>query len=184
MALLLLADPTPTLTELRVEPVDRAWAVRVAVDGLTRAPEIHRDGSDLVLSLPAVTAAGLVAPSAPPESGIEAVVVETDPQGVRIRIRLRDAFPFQLRGEAGLISVIVRPPLPVARSASDLKALYAKILPSPPPEVAGTPGTGAAAAQSAEDTSTTFHLGFLRVRPSVVVSYVDADSTFLDTPVP
>jgi Putative beta-barrel porin 2 len=184
MALLLLADPVPTITDLRVEAADRAWAVRVAVDGLTRAPEIHRDGSDVVLALPAVTAAGLVAPTAPPESGIEAVLIESDPQEVRIRIHLREAFPFQLRGEAGLISVLIRTPPPVARTASDLKALYAKILPSPLPEAGGTPGTEAAATQATTDASTTFHLGFLRIRPSVVVNYVDADSTFLDTPVP
>jgi hypothetical protein len=188
MALVLalgLADPAATVTEIRVEGEGQGWAVRVVAPGLTGPATVHREGNDVVVVVPAA----LVAPVPPPKSPtseIKGVTVEGGPAETRVRIRLLRALPYEVRQDQDLVSVVFNPHTREARAALELRDLYAKILPPAPGD--GVPGgpppqTGAAGTGTGtEDLG--FHMGFVRFRPSLVVSYIDAETALLDTAVP
>jgi hypothetical protein len=190
MALVLalgLADPTATVTDIRVEGEGQGWAVRVVAPGLTGAATVHREGNDVVVVVPAALAAPVPAAKSP-TSEIKGVTVEGGPAETRVRIRLLRALPYEVRQDQDLVSVVFNPHAREARAALELRDLYAKILPPAPGD--GVPGgpapqaDGAAAATGTGTEDLGFHMGFVRFRPSLVVSYIDAQTALLDTPVP
>ncbi len=192
MALLLLAlpDPPPTVTAVRLEAEGGRPLVRVAVSGAVAA-RVDREGRDLVLVFPgAHLAPGLVLPG--PLAEIQSFRGEETRDGARVRVRVDGPFDYDLTQEGGVVSVALRPrgasPLPspspaARRTADDVRALYAKIAPP-----AAEPGRGEPPSNPAAPTDVPeqdgFQFGHTRVRPSVGLTYVDADIAFLDTPEP
>ena len=82
-----------------------------------------------------------------------------------------------------MVSVVLRPRRE-AQAALELRDLYAKIVPPAPSDVPGGPAPAPAGAAVSGTEDLGFHLGFVRFRPSVVFSYIDAQTALLDTPVP
>jgi hypothetical protein len=79
---------------------------------------------------------------------------------------------------------VPRAPLPPVSAARDVRDLYAKIL--PPPAGAGSE-EGAPVEGGAEEPAVPregFYFGPLRLRPTLITSYIDADAALLDTPQP
>jgi hypothetical protein len=183
MLIVALADAS-TLSAVRLESEDGRAVVRLVTTGLV-TPHVDKDGRDIVVILPgAHPARTLVLPE--PVAEIEALTLEDKPEGARVRIRLGSDLPYELKQEAGLISVAIRksPALP-GRAPADVRELYAKILPPPAGEGKEPPPAEASApAESQSQEAEGIRLGFFRLRPSVVLSYIDADTAFLDTPQP
>ena len=197
MALLLsfLSDPPATLAAVRLEAENDRPVVRAMLSAPVAA-RVERDGRDLFLVLPAAhPAAGLALPG--PVAEIESVSIEDRPDGVRLRIRLESVLPYSLSQDGAVVSVVIRAPAPAlpapAPSPSpgvgpdSVRDLYARIL--PPPEVAAaaagesSPDAAVPTPTPAEDTEG-LKFGFIRLRPWVGLSYVDVQTSFLDTPAP
>jgi hypothetical protein len=185
MILLAAAEGALTVTAVRLGAEGDGLVVRVAVSGPVAA-RVERDGRELLLILPgARPAAGMVLPE--PVAEIQSLAVEEIPEGARMRLRLESALPYELRSEPGLLSLSLRPlrPIPPPRRPESVRDLYAKILPPPfgadPAAVA--PPAGERAPEGDVPTEG-LHLGPFRVLPSLITSYVDADTALLDTPAP
>ena len=74
--------------------------------------------------------------------------------------------------------------VPLGSAAGDVRDLYAKIL---PPPAGGGPEEGAPAEGSTAEPGVQregFQFGPVRLRPTLVTSYIDADTALLDTPQP
>jgi hypothetical protein len=74
--------------------------------------------------------------------------------------------------------------VPLGSAAGDVRDLYAKIL---PPPAGGGPEEGAPAEGDAAEPAVQregFQFGPVRLRPTLVTSYIDADTALLDTPQP
>jgi hypothetical protein len=179
---LALAEPTAAVTDVRVEGEGPNWAVRVVAPGLIGPARVHREGNDVVIVVPAALAAPL-APPLSPTGDIKAVTIEGGPVETRVRIRLAQPLPYEVQQDQGVVSVVLRPRRE-AQAALELRDLYAKILPPAPSDVPGGPAPAGAGAAASGTEDLGFHLGFVRFRPSVVFSYIDAETALLDTPVP
>jgi hypothetical protein len=190
MALILLAvaDATVELTSVHLEPEDGGLVLRLAVSGPVLA-RVDRDGRDLLVALPGVRPApGLALPA--PVAEIQALAVEETEDGSRMRIRLESPRRYDIASEPGRVSVAIRPlgPSPSPRGPESVKDLYAKIL----PPVFGTAtdtgapgGEPAAPEPEARDVPAEgLHFGPVRFTPSVLLSYIDADSAILETAEP
>jgi Putative beta-barrel porin 2 len=187
LLLLALADPLSALTGVQLESENSWPVVRLVVSGPAVPAVVERAGRDLVVILPGTRAsAGVTLPE--PVAEVVAFELHEAGDSVRLTIRLEGDQSYELRQAPGVVSVLIRPAPAAAPSPHPLenvRDLYAKILPPPMPPPAGegsapAEGTGEADARPADG----LRLGFIRLRPFVVVSYVDADSTFLDTPQP
>ncbi len=182
---LALAEPTAsvavTVTDVRVEGEGANWAVRVVAPGLVGPAKVRREGNDLVIVVPAALPAPL-APPLSPTSEIKAITIEGGPDETRVRLRLATALPYEIQQDQGLVTLVLKPRR-AAEAALELRDLYAKILPPAPSDVPGGP-TPPASAATAGNEDAGFHLGFVRFRPSIVLSYIDANTALLDTPVP
>lgn len=188
IALMLMAasDPSSTLSAVRLEAQDGRPVVRALVSGPVLA-RVEGQGRDLVLILDGVRAPeGLALPS--PVAEVQSLVLEPAPEGVRIRVRLERPLEYRLAQEPGVVSVSIgaSAPDPSRRPAGDVRDLYAKLVPPAPPPSEAAPEGAAAPAGTADKLpeSDGLHFGLFRVVPSVGLSYVDADTSFLDTPQP
>ncbi|HET6898104.1 MAG TPA: hypothetical protein VFK70_07145, partial [Vicinamibacteria bacterium] len=196
MALLLssLSDPPVTLAAVRLEAENDRPVVRVLLSAPVAA-RVEQDGRDLFLVLPAThPLPGLPLPA--PVAEIESVSIEDRPDGVRLRIRLEGALPYSLRQDGSVVSVVIRaaaPAMPApAPSASprvapdNVRDLYARIKPPPDPGAAATgePSGAAAVPAPVPEEADGLRFLFIRLRPWVGLSYVDVQTSFLDTPAP
>jgi hypothetical protein len=180
---LALADPRASVTDVRVEGEGSNWAVRVVAPGLVGPAKVHREGNDLVIVVPAELPAPIPPPLSP-TSDIKAVTIEGGPLETRVRLRLVLPLPYEVQQDTGLVTVVLRPRRET-QSALEMRDLYAKIFPMAPSDVPGGPTpTSTAAGPPATNDDSGLHLGFIRFRPSLVVSYIDADTSLLDTPAP
>jgi hypothetical protein len=92
--------------------------------------------------------------------------------------------------EAAPVTGVATPPavsregLQSGSAAGDVRDLYAKIL--PPPAGVGPEGEPPAEGSAAEPAAPRegFYFGPVRLRPTLVTSYIDADTALLDTPQP
>jgi hypothetical protein len=206
MALLLLAmaEGTVNVSAVRIEAEGDGLVLRVALSGPVTA-RVEREGRDLVVVLPGASPApGLVLPEAVAE--IQSLAVEPSEPGTRIRIRLEKPLAYEMTQEDGLVSLSIRntlastavasalpspapspsprPPAP-GRDPESIRELYAKIL--PPPFGVGTDGTVPGAGDRPNEPrpeAEGLHFGPVRVLPSLLTSYIDADSALLDTAEP
>jgi hypothetical protein len=187
VVLMAAADLSVTLSAVRLEAQDGRPVVRAVVSGPVRA-RVEGTGRDLVLVIAGARPAdGLLLPE--PVAEIQSLAVEQTQEGTRIRIRLERGVEYRLDQEPGIVSFLIGATGhdPSRRPASDVRDLYAKVLPPPPPSVAVPDVPSGPAGEGVADPaaeSEGLHFGRIRVAPSVAVSYVDADTALLDTPDP
>jgi hypothetical protein len=206
LMLVALSDARVALiTAVRLEAEDDRAVVRIVVSGPIGAARMQRDGGDLVVLVPGAQAApGLAVPA--PVAEVQALALRSTPDGTQVRIRLERDLGYDLGQEPGLVTVVLRPAAVAAASVApaavvpavvtppavaaprrpppDVRDLYAKILPPPAGEgPQGQPGAGTERALDPAEQDG-LRIGPIRVRPSVVVSYLDASTAFLDTPQP
>ncbi|HUG54693.1 MAG TPA: outer membrane beta-barrel protein [Vicinamibacteria bacterium] len=182
LVLLALADAPVSVSEVMVVPDGDGWAVLVRTTGTIAPVDVLREGDDVVLVVGAVLAEPL---SPEPGGEIAAVAVEAAPDQTRIRVRPRRPQPYEIRQEPGLVTLA----FPrgkgeeAARSALALRDLYAKIRPPGDPSTLPSPSPPPAA-EDASSGEGGFHLGLFRLRPSIVINYIDGDYPFLETAAP
>lgn len=189
VVLMAASDLSVTLSAVRLEAQDGRPVVRAVVSGPVRA-RAEGAGRDVVLVLAGARAAdGLLLPD--PVAEIQSLAVEQTQEGTRIRIRLERAAEYRLDQEAGIVSLLIGAMGPDSsrRPASDVRDLYAKVLPPPPPSVAVPEASSGPAGEGIPDRPSEgegegLHFGLFRLTPSVAVSYIDADTALLDTPRP
>jgi hypothetical protein len=187
VVLMAASDLPVTLSAVRLEAQEGRPVVRAVVSGPVRA-RVEGAGRDVVLVLAGARPAdGLLLPE--PVAEIQSLAVEQTQEGTRIRIRLERGVEYRLGQEAGMVSLLIgaTAPDPSRRHASDVRDLYAKVLPPPPPSVGAPEVPSGPAGEGVPDPSAEsegLHFGRIRVAPSVAVSYIDADTAFLDTPLP
>ena len=188
MAAALLVLPLSSLPAevraVRLEAEQERLVVRVVTSGSDQRATAARVGEELVVTVPrARRGPGLVLPA--PLGAVLSVAVEEAGEATRIRIRLAADVPYELRQQAGLVSVVLGQPAPLPRTFVEVRDLYAKILPPPFGDVGGADqGTGEQPGARSAPESEGLRFGFLRFRPAAVFSYVDTDSAFLDSPQP
>jgi hypothetical protein len=201
VVLVAMAEGSVNVSSVRIEAEGEGLVVRVSLSGPV-APRLEREGRDLVVVLPgARPAPDLVLPEAVAE--IQSLAVETSEQATRLRVRLEKPLAYELNHEHGLVSLSIRntlaampgAPSPApsaspgaavpARDPESVRDLYAKIL--PPPFGMGAdgtvPGTGERSNEP-EPSEEGLRFGPVRVLPSVITSYIDADSALLDSAEP
>jgi len=185
LVLLQLSASPVTVSSVRLEAENDRPVLRAAVSGPVLA-RVERDGRDLLLVLPGARAAvGLVLPE--PVAEIQALTLEQKDDDARIRIHLEGRQDYELQATPGLVSVVLRPPSAPAgeRVPEDVRDLYVKLLPPPAggdTDVVSRPLGEAPADRNGETGG--LRIGFLNVKPSVLLSYIDGDAAFLDTPLP
>jgi len=194
LVLFLLAEAPSTVTAVRIEAEGDRPVVRVAVSGHVE-PRVSRVGSELVLVLagahllPALALPG-------PLAEIQSLTAEETVEGARVRVRVDGAVEPELTQQEGVVSLSLRahrpaasprPPEAAHRAPDDVRELYARIAP-PAVDTVGDPGAGpvaaAGGAAAVESGDQGLHLGSVRLRPSIGLTYVDADLALLDTPAP
>ena len=202
--LLALAEGAVEVSAVRIEAEGEGLVVRLALSGTVTA-RVEREGRDLVVILPgARPAPGFVLPAAVAE--IQSLAVESSEQGTRIRVRLEKALLYEMTQDDGLVSLLIRnapaaapvtaptpspapsasprPAVP-ARDPESVRDLYAKILPPPFGMTADStvppPGERTSDPRPPEEG---LHFGPVRLLPSLITSYIDADTALLDTAEP
>lgn len=174
-----LAAEPPRILDVRVE----SRSSRSAVVVLSTAPLAEvaaKRNSELSLSFQAGMSAGVPNPAAFPP--IESIRIEREPGRVTLRIRVGREVPYEVQRDGTLLTILFGRPAdgPAERPVSpDVKELYERLFPA-----AGQEVKPADAAEEPREGREGFGLGLLSLRPSVDAIYVDAESTFLETPEP
>jgi hypothetical protein len=136
--------------------------------------EAHREGAEVVIVLGASAAESLSLPA--PVPPIEAMRLEREEGRVSLRVTVAPEVPFDVRREETVLTV--RFGEPSLAEAVPTEDLYAKLFPGGPEQ---TPQETLA---EAERQGEGLWLGMIRLRPAVLLSYVDADVAASDTGAP
>jgi hypothetical protein len=162
----------PPLTSVRLERAGMGLVLRIGVP-LSVPYELRREGSAAVIVF------GAPIPRAPSPSPVPAPSASPAPAP--------SASPAPAPSASVPAPSASPSPTPSPTLEPDVADLYRRILPPPPPDVPGlAPGGGqvAAPAEGDDEDRSGWNLGPLSFRPSVDVTYVDAEGSILDTPVP
>ena len=183
-----------TVTGIRIETAGALPVVYVDVQGELDDAVPARLGREVI-----VTFRGAQPDPAlllPPAAGlIESLRVDPSSDGARLRVRLKDELSplVEVRPSLVVLRFEAAPlgeSLPASAGAPDRPAsvaeLYAKIMPPPLPIGAEAGGqvvpVDEVGPRAERDEGWRF--GFLRFRPALVLSYIDAESAFLDSAEP
>lgn len=178
-----LATPAAPAYEVRLERVEQRLALVVELGDPAPHLSVGRDGREVVVRLEArpQTPPHLPAPEAP----LEDLRVVVGPRRFELRARVDPALPFEVRREPSRVSVVfgARAEEP-ASGQGDFQALYRSLFPAEtgpggpgePPAEPSTPAGGG--------DSEGLRLGPLRLRPALLVGYVDGETAFGPTPQP
>src|SRR6185295_10194528 len=177
------------LLEVRSESVEGRPAVVVVAAGPLEEVAVKRDGADVVLSVRATAPEPIAAPAV--AAPLEALRIVRTPGGVEVRVRVPPAVTYEVRREVARV-VLLFGAAPAAPPPTSGGELYRGLFPPAPegPEAVGSAGAavppGAPPAGVPERTTEAkpegLHVGTLTFKPSVTLSYVDADVSVLDTP--
>jgi len=173
------------LLEVRTETVEGRPAVVVVAAGPLGDVSVKRAGGEVVMSLAATAPEPLASPAV--AAPLEALRIERTPAGVQLRIRVAPEVAYELRRELARVVLLFGPAAaagPPAPSAELYRGLF------PPSatgaEGGGPPGQPGDAAlppdRPQEERREGLHVGSINLKPSVVLDYVDADVSLLDTP--
>lgn len=166
----------PAELQLAFETVDARPALRLSAPGELRGVVVRREGGELVISLPGVTAPASLPEPEPP---IDDLRVETVEGRLELRLLGRPDLPFELRRDRGQLLLVFgqRP----AEQGAGFPELYRSLFPSgmfaEPTEGPPTPETE----PEGKAGDGTLGWGPLSFRPAVLVSYVDGESTVEDS---
>jgi hypothetical protein len=179
----LLAAAAPRVVAVRAATVDSRTAVTVLSSAALGEVDVRRAGNEVTVSLDAEPAAGLVAPAAEPP--IESIEIEGGPAGTALRITVAPEVPYEvLRQEKeltlvfGEVSVTARPPA-TEEPPLAVEELYKRLFPMSPVEAPSGGEETSATEAPRTDSGEGLVVSGVRVRPSVVFSYIDADTTAL-----
>ncbi len=183
LALLLAPPAAPTGYGVRLERVEERLALVLEMGEPAPRLAVGRDGGEVVLRLDARP------PSAPPLPAPEPPLLELrsviGPRRFELRARVPAALPFEVRREPGRVIVVfgLRGEEPPA-DRGDFQALYRSLFPGE----AGSAGPGEPTPESLVSTGAGdldgLSLGPLRLRPALLVGWVDGETTFGPTPEP
>ncbi len=174
-AALLLASALerPEILAVRCEPSGSGRAlVKVLAAAELQGVTTERHGDDYVVAIPATVAEGLALPR--PSLPLETLSFEAGASDARLRLAASPGTRVEARAEGSLLTIVLEAgDQPASR---DVEKLYPLLFPGhlEPPIAAPQPTA------SAEDRPRKA----LSFRPTLVLRYVDAESTFLDTPQP
>jgi hypothetical protein len=159
------ADPRPALRIVATAPFNEA--------------RVSREGRELVVSLGATAPQQLVLPPASPP--IESLRLERVEGGVAFRVVVAPEVPFEIRRDGLLLVVVFGEATSAPSRTPDVPTQYPLLFPAGPPAPEVAPH---AAATEAPRNPFELRLGPLRLRPSLVVTYVNADVASFDSGLP
>ncbi len=188
LALLLAAAPDPAVTapkalEVRLERVAERLSLVLSVPEQAPRLSVARDGAEVVVRFEMRPAQAPVLPA--PEAPIEDLRVVLGPRRFELRARVDPRLAFEVQRESGRIAVVfgARPDETPSASA-DFQSLYGSLFPGESGHAElGDPGLEAGAPGAASDYDG-LRLGPLRLRPALLLGWVDGATTFGPTPQP
>jgi hypothetical protein len=171
-----VASATPEVLAVRLAGQGERSVLSVLTSSAPASVEARREGEEVVVVVGAAARPGLEMPA--PRPPIEAIRPEPAEGRLVLRLRVAPEVPFELRRADTLVSVVFgEPGLVEAPSPSPAEAaeLYPQLFPAAggekPEEKSG----------QAEARGEGLWLGSFRFRPSLVLSYIDADVALSDT---
>ena len=189
-AILLLAavaiEPA-RLVAVRVDTVDSRRAVRLLVTGHLQRVEVSREGDEVLLRVGAEAPDGLTAPE--PQPPLLGLTVETEAEGVLVRVRVPPEVPYEIQRQATVLSVLFGE-VGEAVPEADTAELYQRIFPTSYLEETGAEAGGSAeeegerALLDRDRAPEGLTLGSVTLRPTVASSYVDGEVSLTDSAVP
>src|SRR5206468_10059608 len=135
----------------------------------------QREGAEVAIVLEATALPGLSLP--PPVAPVQALRLVREPGRTSLRVTVAPEVPFELRREETLVSVVFG-----ERTLAETVApgeLYQKLFPG---EAAGTPEAAPREGEEAEGEGLWW--GPVRLRPALVLGYVDVDVADSETGAP
>ena len=179
-AMALAVAAPPQVLAVRLVAVDGRPGLRILTARAVTDVEVRRQGEEVLVSLAAEAPAGLALPA--PAAPIVGLTREPAAGRFLLRVRVAPEVPFETRRDEALLTVFFgeQPPADLRPSVQEL---YHRLFPtgtgmeSPsPPRPEPTEGQ--------PETPAAFRLGPVGFRPSVLVSYVNADTASGDPPQP
>ncbi len=170
MLLLAAALEPPRILAVGLEGAEQGAVLRVLATGPIEGVAVERNEAGLVVSFEAELPEGVTLPA--PAGPVEELTVEAEPPRVRIRLRVATGVAHGLQTDGSVLVVNVGD----VPASSDVEALYGLLFPQSPQEEAPPP-------PEPEPVEDDWKLGFF-FRPAVYFRFVDATSTFLDSPQP
>ena len=162
---------------VRCEAVPGGAAVKVLASA-PFAAKFERVGDQVVVTLQAERAAGLALPT--PQPPLLALTAETGSSSLVLRLTLAAGAAFEPRQEGSLVTLVVS--TAASAPSRDVEQLYPLLFPGRLDEAPVFETPRPAAAETGGSGPLTF--GRFTIRPALVLRYVDATSSFLDTPTP
>lgn len=154
--------------------------VKVLASGALEPVTTERAGTVLAVAIPA----GLPAysfPLPPPVAPVVSIEVEGAISEARLRIATAPGATFESRVDGALLTLVFRSAgaAPASSGKIPVEQLYPLLF----------PGRGAAPgealpSEASEGETRGWRLGPVTLKPGLAIRYVDADSTYLDTPMP
>jgi hypothetical protein len=184
--LLALAAPEARLVAIRVEPLGGQTALSVVTSSEPGRVGLSREGREVVLNLEIALPDTLMTPAVSPP--IEALRLVREPGGLSVRMQVAAEVPFSIRRDGPRVTVLlgaVAEEKP-ATTGTDVDSLYRGLFPpsaaalTSPADILPAGGEAAAPGEPADG----LQLGSVTVRPSVLASYVNADTLPFETPEP
>ncbi len=178
-----LVGPPADTVEVRLERVEERLALVLVLADPAPRLSVARDGQEVVLRLEARPAQAPRLPA--PEPPIEDLRVVLGPRRFELRARVDRHLTFEVRREASRISVVfgARPDEP-ASTSGDFQALYRSLFPGESGHAElGDPGAESGSPGTSSDVDG-LRLGPLRLRPALLLGWVDGSTTFGPTPEP
>lgn len=167
------------LLAVRVTSANGRTSLQVLTSAAPSEAEAHRDGGEVVIVLGANAAESLSLPA--PVPPIEAMRLEREDGRVSLRVTVAPEVPFDLRREETVLTVRFGETSLGDTSVGETvptEELYGKLFPGGPEQ---TPQETLA---EAERQGEGLWLGMIRLRPALLLSYVDADVAASDTGAP
>lgn len=186
--LLAAALEQPRILSFSTEAVGARLALTVQATGDLGEVAVRREAEELVLTFAAEAPVDLAPP--PAAAPIESVRIARQAGTLTLRVHVAPEVPYEVQRIGARVTVLFgeapgagqEPPPP-----PDLTELYKKILPVPPaeePEGGQVVQTAESEAPEEDRQREGFGIGALRLRPSTSFSYVDAETSLLETPQP
>jgi hypothetical protein len=174
------AEPTYAVS---FEQVESRLALVVDVGAHPPRLSVGRDGHEVVVRVEARPAEAPRLPA--PEAPVEDLRLILSARRFEVRARVDVSLPFELRREGTRVSVVFGArPDEAAPGQGDFQALYRSLFPT----ATGLDGPGERSPESALSKGASGYeglaLGPLRLRPALLVGWVDGETTVGRTPVP
>ncbi len=182
--LLTLVPPTAQVLSVRSERLEARASVRVLTVSDLPPLTVRRRGGEVLLTLEAALPEDLAVP--PPVAPVESIRVSREDAGLTFHIGVPAGLGLELRRErSSIVLLFGDPPAEETTADASLRHLYAQIFPVGWGGEAGEePAAGLPAAAPSAEEEESWLLGAFSVRPGLLVSYINADTSLTDAPQP